>query len=47
MVTYLVNACFFDLESLTGEGSKNYEISFMGSNSHNNKVSIEIGMKNN
>ena len=45
-VTYLVNACFFDLESLTGEGSKNYENSLMGPNSLNNKVSILIGMKN-
>ena len=45
LLTWLTRV-FFDLESLTGEGSKNYEISLMGPNSHNNKVSILIGMKN-
>ena len=46
MATYLVDACLSKLEFLDEEGSKNSEISLIGPNSHNNKVSIEIRTKN-
>ena len=46
MVTYMVDACLLKLEFLVGEGFKNSEFSFVGSNSHKSKVNIEIGAKN-
>ena len=46
MVIYMVDECLPKLELLTGEGTKNYEISLVGSNSHQNRVSSEIKVKN-
>ena len=46
MATYLFDTCLPKLEFLDGKDSKNYGISLTGPNSHNNRVSIEIGTKN-
>ena len=43
---YLVDACLPKLEFLDEKDSKNYGISLTCPNSHNNRVSIETGMKN-
>ena len=46
MATYMVDACLSKLELFARKGSKNFEISLIGPNSHKIRIRVEIGAKN-